>query len=128
MARRRVVLQPPMEVPAGATPKQDPQTAIQVGNAKTAVVVLDVYDVGSSGSATLEIETASATPPAPYTAPDSGLWVSPAGASFTISGGGTGAQILSFALLGDLLRWNITSNSFSTNPIDLALTVYLIDN
>jgi len=104
MARRRVVLQEPTSIAAGVTYDQPEKHAIQVDDAKTAVVVLDVYaNSDVTGMHVFVIETASGTDPAPYKEPGS-MWVSPTGAVFTIGGGTTGTHVLSIDELGDVLR------------------------
>ena len=126
MARRKVVLLGPMELAAGGTYTQPEREAVDVGDAKTATVFIEIYRNGSSsGSATLAIQTATLTPGKPYSTASAGF-VS-LGTPFTIGATTVGTQApLTFTTLGELLRVTITPSTLN-GLIQISITVLFTD-
>jgi hypothetical protein len=127
MSRKVAILQEPFELPATTTYAQPEGQAIVVVEPKVAVVVLEIYqNTNSSNSATISLQCGTRTKPGPYVRTNSGF-VTPTGASFSVAALQTGtAQPITMTLLADLLRFNVTANTFTT-AIRFSLTVYLTD-
>ncbi len=128
MARRKIVLQPPMELAASTTYTQPDREAIEVNGQKTAVVFLEIYsNASSTGSATLNIQTATDTPPAPFSHNAAGGFITPTGATFTIAATTVGTQIpITLSALGDLMKFSITPNTLN-GIIRFSISVYFTD-
>lgn len=127
MSRKMAILQEPFELPALTTYAQPGREAVALVECKVAVVVLEIYqNTNSSNSATISLQTSTTTQPGPYVRTNEGF-VTPTGASFSVSALQTGtAQPITMTMLADLLRFNVTANTF-TSAIRFSLTVYLTD-
>jgi hypothetical protein len=132
MARARVVLLGPIEIAAGATFTPPDDAAIDVGNWRSATIVVDVLkNPNTANSATVSIQTATTTPLGPwqYTDPTKRFNnTATSGTTIAITGAALGAQIpITVTNLADQLRAAVTANNFSTGAIQILVTAYLSD-
>lgn len=127
MARRKVILQGPIELEGAAT--QLEREAASVGNSSTATVIVDVYKAPTGGGGTaIELQTSSGTPTNPFQRPTNDLWVTPTNFVLGIAPGSSGAYLLDMpASLGDAIRWSVTTFGGGVGTLQFAVTVFFTE-
>jgi hypothetical protein len=116
MARKKIVLQQPMEVSASgsSTFTQSDQFVIDVGVFIQLVFVVDILKIsGTSPTLTVKLQSTAATDPTPYQpAGAGGLWHDLAPTSGTLSAAGSYAFAIT-AIVGQKVRCNRPTDRIS---------------
>ena len=128
MPRRRDVLQPPMELAAAGNYIQPDRDASQTNGQKTVVVFLEIYSNASgTGTAALNIQTGTDTPPEPYVHGADGGYVTPTSGTFTIGSATVGVQQpITLSAIADTIRFTVTANSLN-GIIRFSITLFYTD-
>lgn len=128
MARQKSELEPGTQV-SGPSGKQSIENAARrgrVGNGKTAVVFVDVFQNSSTTTVTFDIETASDVQ-MPSVNGSASNWASAnATGTKTIAAGAVGVVIYSIDRLGDVIRWAVSGVS-TPNTVAFRVTVFFAD-
>jgi len=116
MARRRVVLQPPIRLTASA--EQRPEDAARVGDDTRVVVFCTVYEAPTSGTVTINLQTIANVEDedAAGTA-----WITAGTITYTTTP--TSKRVILY-YLGDAIRWKLTSPG---SPTTFGLTAFFSD-